>query len=85
MDIVLYHIQQNIDSIKQTRNNVDFWSARDLMIVLGYREWRKFEGVIQKAKDSCKTGGELIHNHFVGADKMVLTGSGAKRFALGLA
>ncbi len=29
-------------------NGIDFWYARELQIVLDYKEWRKFEGVIEK-------------------------------------
>jgi len=38
---------------------------------LGYIEWRKFAGVIEKAKESCKNVGVDINNHFVGADKTI--------------
>lgn len=57
----------------------EYWSARDLMIPLGYIEWRKFEGAIERAKEACKNSGQPISDHFVGADKMVLVGSEAKR------
>jgi DNA-damage-inducible protein D len=42
-------------------------------------EWRKFQGVIEKAKESCNNSGNNITDHFVGADKMVKIGSGAER------
>ena len=58
---------------------VEYWYARELQKVLGYKEWRKFEGVIKKAKDACLNSNMVVSNHFVGADKMVLIGSGAKR------
>ncbi len=29
-------------------NGIEFWYARELQIVLDYKEWRKFEGVIKK-------------------------------------
>lgn len=57
----------------------EFWSARDLMAPLGYTEWRKFEGAIERAKESCKNSGQTVADHFVGADKMVSVGSQAKR------
>ena len=82
MDKALIQIQQNLESIKRISNDKDlmeFWSARDLMLMLGYKEWRKFMGVIEKAKDACKSSNHNVADHFVGADKMVLTGSNAKR------
>lgn len=49
----------------------EYWSARELMPLLGYKEWRKFEGVIKKSKEACEKSGNLIQDHFVGADKMI--------------
>lgn len=57
----------------------EYWSARDLMAPLGYIEWRRFEGTIEKAKEACKNSGQPIDDHFGGAAKMVLIGSEAKR------
>lgn len=79
MDAIILQVQQNLESIKQTKDGVEFWSARDLMPLLGYKEWRKFSEVIKKAKIACATSRQLKQDHFVDADKMVLTGSGAKR------
>ena len=31
----------------------EYWSARELQQVLDYKEWRKFEGVIEKSKNTC--------------------------------
>lgn len=60
-------------------DGIEFWYARDLQILLGYVEWRKFQGVIEKAKESCKNTGFEVFNHFVDADKMVQLGSGSER------
>ena len=38
----------NIKHIDEFDN--EYWNARELQIVLNYKEWRKFEGVIKKAK-----------------------------------
>ena len=60
-------------------NGVEFWYARELQKVLNYSEWRKFEGVIKKAKTSCENSSISAFEHFVGIDKMVQIGSGARR------
>ena len=60
-------------------DGVEFWYARELQKVLNYSEWRKFEGVIKKAEISCINSGIDSSDHFVGIDKMVQIGSGAKR------
>ncbi len=55
------------------------WYARELQIILSYKEWRKFNGVIEKAKNACFNSNFNPLDHFVEADKMVQIGSGAKR------
>ena len=41
---------------------VECWSARELQSLLNYKEWRNFENVINKAKDSCKTAKQDIND-----------------------
>lgn len=60
-------------------NEIEFWYARELQSVLNYKEWRKFENVINKAKESCKNSDISVFDHFVDVDKMVQIGSGAER------
>lgn len=60
-------------------NGIECWYARELQSVLNYKEWRKFENVINKAKEACKNSGISELEHFVDVDKMVQIGSGAKR------
>lgn len=71
---------QTFEDIKHIDEfGTEFWYARELQKVLDYYEWRKFENVISKAKKACKNTGISDIEHFVGADKMVQIGSGAKR------
>ncbi len=72
-------IQQDLESIKHLDGDFEFWSARELMPLLGYSEWRKFEGVIEKGKDACKASKQAVLDHFVGADKMVYIVSESQR------
>jgi len=51
-------------------NGNEYWYARELQILLTYKEWRKFEDVINKAKISCKNNGIAIVEHFVDTDKL---------------
>ena len=72
--------EKNFEDIKHIdENGIEFWYARELQIVLDYKEWRKFDGVIEKAKISCQNSGVDSFDHFVGIDKMVQIGSGAER------
>ena len=60
-------------------NGIEYWYARELQLVLDYKEWRKFEGVVRRAMKACKNSDINALDHFVGADKMVQIGSGAER------
>ena len=51
-------------------NRIEYWYARELQLVLDYKEWRKFENVIKKAIDACKNSDISAFEHFVGADKL---------------
>ncbi len=62
-----------------TKDNIEFWFARDLQRLLGYTEWRNFIKVINKAKTSCVTSGHHSPDHFVDVNKMVSIGSGTER------
>jgi len=79
MNKIILKVNQDLESIKKIKNNFEYWSARDLMVVLGYVEWRKFEMVIEKAKQSCISSDHDVMGHFVGADKMVDLGLGTQR------
>ena len=57
----------------------EYWNARDLQIVLDYKEWRKFKNVIDKAKSACILSKNNVYDHFVGVDKMVEIGFEARR------
>ena len=57
----------------------EFWYARELQIALEYKEWRKFNNVISKAKKSCELSNNYINNHFVQLDKMIKLAKGATR------
>lgn len=58
---------------------LECWSAREMQVILGYRDWRNFLNTIQKASKACLHSGEYIQDHFVGITKMVKIGSGTDR------
>ena len=59
---------ENIKHIDENGN--EYWSARELQNVLQYKEWRKFEGVINKAKKACENSNIKVFEQFVGSDKL---------------
>lgn len=72
-------MQSHLESIKHKIDDLEYWSARELMEVLGYSKWERFREVISKAKTSCLTSGQQINDHFPASGKMVNTGLGSQR------
>jgi DNA-damage-inducible protein D len=60
-------------------DDIECWSARELQKLLGYAQWRNFENIIDKAKESCNNAGENMSYHFADISKMVDIGSGAEK------
>lgn len=65
------HIVDNTD--------VEYWLARELMVLLGYERWENFEKAITRSIESCQTSEIDVSDHFREVTKMVTLGSGAKR------
>jgi len=58
------------DTIRQVREDgTEYWSARDLMPLLGYQKWERFEGAIDRAITSAKAQGVNVEDSFPGAGK----------------
>lgn len=72
-------LNKSFEEYAYEQDGVDYWLARELQELLGYTEWRNFLNAIDKAKESCKTTGELVSDHFVEVNKMVKIGSGAEK------
>lgn len=80
MNEIKEYTEKMFDDIKHIDEfGNEYWLARELQSVLQYTEWRKFKGVIDKAKIACKSSGYKALDHFVGVDKMVEIGSDTKR------
>ena len=72
-------LSKTFEEYAYEEDGIDYWLARELQNLLGYAEWRNFLNVVDKAKESCKTTGEAISDHFVDVNKMVRIGSGAEK------
>lgn len=64
---------------RMSEDGFEFWSARDLSKLLEYSEYGKFLNPINKAKESCKSSGYDVEDHFAQVSEMVEIGSGAER------
>ncbi|WP_425995158.1 DNA damage-inducible protein D [Caulobacter sp. DWR1-3-2b1] len=67
------------DAAQVDDGGVEFWDARDLQELLGYAKWDSFLDVVEKAKESCRSSGQSVTDHFADVRKMVPIGSGAER------
>lgn len=73
-------LTQTFESIKHIDDQGnEFWSARELYLLLDYSEWRNFTKVIDKAMKACESSHIKVSSHFVEANKMVQLGVGTQR------
>lgn len=67
------------DLKKQNEHGAEFWSARELQLVLGYKQWRRFDDAVSRAVISCNQSGNNPDYHFASAGKMIKVGKGGVR------
>lgn len=77
--VIIAKLHKSFEASSYEEDGIEYWLARELQTLLGYAEWRNFLNTVDKARDSCKTTGEAVSNHFVDVTKMVSIGSGAER------
>ena len=67
------------ESIKHINEyGMEYWTARELMPVLEYKQWRQFSDAIDRAKKACETSGNRVFDYFADARKIVKTGVATK-------
>lgn len=77
---IVEHHHQTFESIKQVdEDGSEYWLARQLAPLLEYLQYRNFQPVLAKAKESCKKSGHDSDDHFADVRNMVDIGSGARR------
>lgn len=70
----------SFESLKRiNEHGAEYWSARDLLPLLGYSQWRRFEQTIARAHESCTQSGNEVEHHFASAGKMITLGKGGTR------
>src|ERR1035437_7155250 len=76
---IITKLIKSFEDYAYEQDGIEYWLARELQELLGYADWRNFLNAVEKAKESCKTSGEAVSDHFVDVTKMVKIGSGAER------
>ena len=56
----------------------EYWEARELQGLLGYKEWRYFTGVLEKAQVACSQSNNKVNCHFGVNTKIVKAGASSK-------
>lgn len=76
---IIVKLNKSFEERAYEQDGIEYWLARELQELLGYSDWRNFTNAIEKAKESCKTTGEAVSDHFVEINKMIALGKGGKR------
>ena len=78
MEIEKYSVRM-FEDIKHTDEfGNEYWEARELQGLLGYKEWRYFASVIEKAQVACSQSNNNINSHFGVNTKIVRAGISSK-------
>lgn len=79
-EIIINSLNKDFESIKKIDSNrIEYWEARELMPLLGYKKWEKAEDVVARAARACINSGQAVDNHFHRMGKMVDIGSNTVR------
>jgi DNA-damage-inducible protein D len=78
--VVINGPHKDFEKIKKIdEDNIEYWTARELMIILGYSNWQNFYIVIKKAKEACTNSRQFPQDHFIDISKMTKIGHGIVR------
>ena len=80
MNEIKEYTEKLFEDIKHIdENGNEYWLARELQQVLEYKEWRKFNNVVNKAIITCNNSKVRIEEHFVQVDKMIIMPKNASK------
>ena len=65
------YTNQTFEDIRHIdEHGIEYWYARELMKILEYKQWRRFENVIDKAKQTCENSNISTFEHFANVGKL---------------
>ncbi|MCR4851163.1 MAG: DNA replication protein DnaD [Lachnospiraceae bacterium] len=70
---------KRFEDIKHIRDDgSEFWSARELALVLDYAKWENFQKTISRAMIACENSGRSVSDDFPEVRKIVEAGATSK-------
>ena len=80
MNEIKEHTEKMFEDIKHIDEvGNEYWLARELQIAFKYKEWRKFDGIINKSITACNNSNINANDQFVQVDKLIQHGKGGMR------
>jgi DNA-damage-inducible protein D len=76
---VISQLNRRFEECAYEQEGIEYWLSRELQELLGYADWRIFFNAIDKARESCKTTGEGVSDHFVDVPKTIQMPKGATK------
>lgn len=65
-NLILNQSESPFDSIRRfDEKGIEFWSARELMRLMGYTNWQRFENPIGQAIENLELNGDKVSDHFL--------------------
>ena len=75
--------EENFENIKHIdENGIEYLSARELMIVLGYSSWDKFKHIIKKALIACENSNISVDECFSNLGKTSKMPNGGEKLII---
>lgn len=59
------YVRQLEEKRRFTEQMREYWMARDILTLLGYTSWEKFEGVIRRAMEATESAGQPVTGNFL--------------------
>ena len=80
MNEIKEYTEKVFEDIKHIdENENEYWYARELQKILGYRQWRSINDLVERARVACEESKYNVYDHFAIHRKMIKLAKGATR------